>query len=184
MKTTTPFHPAKLENVRRQPRWTMTGLALGASVLLLTGCAQYAAMTQPGPFKPTATVVGAERGTVIAELGSPVVSTERGESLKETYKYLDGGGKNGPASKTARVVVYTAGDVFTVFLDQLLTWPVESYVFAGTSHAVTVDYIKGEGGFWCAKKVSDVDQGRAMTTDWFPQATPTVKDAGPVDTAK
>lgn len=135
-------------------------LAMGIGALMLTGCAQYAAMNQPKPFKPTASVVGAERATVTCELGAPVVSTTRNDQMTETYKYTDGGSKNNAASKTGRVIIYTAGDLFTIFLDQLLTWPLETYAFAGTSHVVTVDYVKGSDGFWWAKEVRDVEQGK------------------------
>lgn len=183
MKTTSKFNSLEIQSGRyRQRRLVLSCLAIGVGVLMLTGCAQYAAMNQPKPFKPTATVVGAERGAVTAELGSPIVSTERGDSLKETYKYADGGSKNKPASKTARVVVYSAGDVFTLFLDQLVTWPVETYAFAGTSHVVTVNYVKGSGGFWCAETISDVEAGKTNPNDSSLQDKSALKGASTVGT--
>jgi hypothetical protein len=133
-------------------------LAMGA--LILSGCAQYTAINQPKPFKPAASVVGAERSTVICELGQPVVSTERNDRLRDTYKYIDGGSGNGGASKTLRVILYTGGDLFTLWLDQLLTWPFETYTFGGTEHVVTVDYVKGSDSFWWAKEVRDVESGQ------------------------
>jgi hypothetical protein len=136
-------------------------LALGAGVLVVSGCAQYTAMNQPKPFKPTATVVGADRATVACELGAPLYRAERTNKLTETYKYFSGSSWNHPAGKTTRVVIYTAGDVFTLFLDQLLTWPFEAYTFAGTEHIVTVQYVRGENGSWQVQDMHDVNQGKS-----------------------
>jgi len=66
--------------------------------------------------------------------------------LTDNYKYVDGGGKNNGGSKTARVILYTAGDLFTIWLDQILTIPLEKFSFAGTDHSVTVDYTKSADG--------------------------------------
>ena len=130
------------------------------AVLLLTavfasGCAQVMALKQPKPFAPCALASGAKRTDIVGELGQPVSSEDRGHSLTDTYKYVDGGKKNCGGSKTARVVLYTAGDLFTCWLDQLIWMPVEKFAYAGIDHAVTVDYIKSENGVWIAKEVSD-----------------------------
>jgi len=132
--------------------------AAGAGGLLLCGCAQFKAMDQPKPFKPTTTVVGTKRVNVAGELGSPLNSEEQNGHLVDTYKYVDGGGKNNAGSKICRVVLYTAGDLFTLFLDQIITWPAETYGFAGTPHIVTVVYEKGSDGFWHIQEVTDVEQ--------------------------
>jgi hypothetical protein len=137
-------------------------LVLGS--VLLSSCAQCTAMKQPKPFKPTATVVGAKRADIAGELGNPVNSEQQNILLLETYKYVDGGGKNNGASKTGRVILYTAGDLFTIFLDQILTWPAEIYGFAGTTHIVTVEYIKQDDGFWHAKEIKDTVQGTSNHT--------------------
>jgi len=129
-------------------------------VLAGAGCAQYTALNQPKRFKPTAAVVGADRGDVTAELGAPVVSTERNTNLTETYRYVDGGSKNSAGLKIGRSVLYTGGDLFTLWLDQLVTWPLEKYGFAGTSHVVTVNYAKAADGFWRVTDVCDVEQGK------------------------
>jgi hypothetical protein len=128
--------------------------------VLLCGCAQYTAIKQPVPFRPTATVVGAKRVTVAGELGSPVSSEEETNHLLETYKYVDGGAKNNGASKTGRVILYSAGDLFTIFLDQILTWPAETYGFAGTTHIVTIEYSRGDDGYWQVKEIQDVVEGK------------------------
>lgn len=133
-------------------------ISICASILACSGCAQFKAMDQPKPFKPTATTVGAKRVNVAGELGSPVNSEESNGHLVETYKYVDGGGKNTTGSKVVRVVLYTAGDLFTIFLDQLITWPAESVAFAGTDHVVTIEYEKGDDGFWRIKSFTDEEQ--------------------------
>lgn len=133
-------------------------ISAGAVALLVCGCAQFKAMDQPKPFKPTATVVGAKRVNVAGELGNPINSEESNGHLVDNYKYVDGGGKNSAGSKICRVVLYTAGDLFTLFLDQIITWPAETYGFAGTPHLVTVEYEKGNDGFWHVTEVTDVEQ--------------------------
>ena len=83
---------------------------------MATGCAQYMAIKQPSPFKPACLDPGVKRINVIAELGQPVNAESNTNNLTEAYKYVDGEGKNSGTSKTVRVVLYTAGDIFTLFL--------------------------------------------------------------------
>ena len=130
--------------------------------LLASGCAQNMCIHQPSPFKPTSTVVGARRIAIVGELGQPVVSEPHGTNLVDTYKYVDGGSKNSGGSKTARVVLYTAGDVFTLFIDQIIWMPSEKYGFAGTDHVVIVDYAKSGDDLWHATKIDDQEvKGRS-----------------------
>jgi hypothetical protein len=148
--------------------------------MLACGCAQFKAMDQPKPFKPTATVVGAKRVSVAGELGSPIESEESNGRLVDTYKYVDGGGKNSTGSKVTRVVLYTGADVFTLFLAQLITWPTETAGFAGTTHVVTVEFEKGPDGFWRATSVSDVDQTSKTASVEIPKAqSPKAKAESP-----
>lgn len=149
-----------INHVLRHQTATWACVALMAGSVVLSGCAQYTAINHPKPFTPSATGVGAERATVTCELGAPVVSTQRDDRLTETYKYSDGRSRNSAGSKTSRVIIYTVGDVFTVCLDQLLTWPLETYAFAGKDHVVTVEYAKGSDGLWWAKEVRDVESGK------------------------
>jgi hypothetical protein len=125
------------------------------TAMLLSGCAQVMAMKQPKPFTPTTAVNGARRSAIIAEVGQPVTSEEATNTLTDTYKYVDGGGKNNGGSKTVRVILYTAGDLFTLFLDQIIWMPMEKFGFAGTDHVLTIDYVKSEDGHWNATAVDD-----------------------------
>ncbi|NIR43051.1 MAG: hypothetical protein GWN54_02245, partial [Gammaproteobacteria bacterium] len=74
-------------------------------------------------------------------LGAPSATSEgvEGETLRDTYLYTDGGGTNRFGGKAARILLYTAGDVFTAFLTQLIWMPAE-LVLDGTDYSATVDY--------------------------------------------
>ena len=123
--------------------------------VLACGCAQNMALRKPGPFSPTGLKPGVERTAVVAELGEPVSSKEKDSQLIEGYAYVDGGSMNSANGKTSRVVLYTAGDVFTLFLDQLIWMPTELYGFNGTDHSVTIEFAKSDGGVWQIKTVED-----------------------------
>lgn len=177
--------------MKAKPFYSRPGMRLGfISTLICTGsllvcsCAQFRAMDQPKPFKPTATTVGAKRVNISGELGAPLNSEENKGQLVDTYKYVDGGSKNSGGAKVGRIVLYTAGDLFTLFLDQLITWPAEIYGFAGTTHIVTVEYEKGSDGFWHAVSISDVEQeGKKKTENVEKAESPKAKaDASPTST--
>lgn len=117
--------------------------------------AEVMAIKQPKPFKPLCLTPGAKRVTIIGELGQPVNSEMHTNSVTDVYKYVDGGAKNDAASKTSRIIVYVAGDFVTLFLDQVVWIPTEAFGFAGTDHAVTVDYLKAEDDSWHANRIDD-----------------------------
>ena len=123
--------------------------------LLGSGCAQFMAIREPKPFKPASLASNVKRVDVIAELGQPLTSEQHSNVLTDAYAYVDGGSKNHGASKAGRIFVYTAGDVFTLFLDQIIWMPTEHFGFAGTDHSVIVDYAKGDDGFWRATDFQD-----------------------------
>ncbi len=130
--------------------------------LFATGCAQVMAIKQPRPFTPSTLITGAKRVDIVAELGQPLTSETHANQLIDAYRYVDGGQKNSGISKTGRVLVYTAGDLFTCWLDQVIWIPAEAFGFPGTVHAVTVDYSKSEDGFWRAATIENkVVKGRA-----------------------
>jgi hypothetical protein len=132
---------------------TMFPLALVG--LFGTGCADIMAIKQPSPFTPSTLVTGTKRVDIIGELGQPVTSETHTNGLTDAYKYVDGGSKNNGGSKTVRVILYTGGDLCTLFLAEIIWMPTEIIGFAGTDHAVTVDFTKAEDGFWRAAKIED-----------------------------
>jgi len=139
-----------------------TLLFVALLTVLVGGCAQNMCINEPKPFSPSATVVGARRIAIIGELGQPLVSEPQGSNLVDTYKYVDGGAKNSGESKTARVVLYTAGDIFTCFIDQIIWMPSEKFGFAGTDHVVIVDYAKSDDNLWHATRIDNQElKGRS-----------------------
>jgi len=128
-------------------------LALGG--LLASGCAQNMALNKPGPFTPACLKPGVERTEIIAELGHPVSSKQQDRLLTEDYKYVDGGSNNSIDAKTGRVWLYSAGDLFTLFIDQIVWVPIEKFSLTGTEHTVIVEYTKSDDGVWQAKNVED-----------------------------
>jgi hypothetical protein len=136
--------------------------------VLTSGCAQIMAIEQPSPFTPTCLKPGVKRMDVIAELGQPVTTENHNNLLADGYKYVDGGSKNSGASKTCRVVLYTAGDFFTIFLDQIIWMPSEKFGFAGTDHSVMIEYVKSDDGVWQAKTIEDKAlKGRSTKKEEF-----------------
>ena len=106
-------------------------------------------------FKPTTLTQGTKRMMVQGELGTPVSSEDHGSKVVDMYKYTDGGEKNNGASKTGRILLYTGGDLFTCWLDQIIWMPAEEFGFDGTDHVVTVDYSKSSEGSYLINKVED-----------------------------
>lgn len=113
---------------------------IALTLCLSSGCAQVMAIRQPAPLDRNLLAVGTDRTVVIGVLGAPVTTEDRGDGGRtEIYKYVDGGQKNAWWSKTGRVVLYTAGDVFTAWLAQIVWMPLE-LAFRGTEYASTVGY--------------------------------------------
>ena len=144
----------------------MKGLiVLGGSLALLgtSGCAQYIAYKQPSPMDRSVLASGADRSRIAGTLGAPVSKEDNGDgTITETYKYDDGGAKNSAASKTARIVFYTAGDLFTVFLDQIIWMPLE-LAFRGTPYTADVTYEKVDRR-WVATAYKEVDLNNQQVT--------------------
>jgi hypothetical protein len=139
-------------NSKRRSRFI---LSLVLASLVASGCAQFMAFNQPAPFTPVSLNPGVKRMHVIAELGQPVDTETQTNLLTDNYKYVDGGAKNNGVSKTCRVVIYTAGDLFTLFLDQIVWMPSEKFGFAGTYHSVIIEYTNAPDGTWHASTIQN-----------------------------
>jgi hypothetical protein len=123
---------------------------------MASGCAQVIAIRQANPINRNLLAVGADRTVVIGVLGAPVTAEDQTEGGRtEVYKYVDGGIKNAWWSKTGRVVVYTAGDVFTAFLDQIIWMPLE-LAFRGNEYAATVAYDR-DGERWSVRHYEEIE---------------------------
>lgn len=134
-------------------------LALLCWVFAATGCAQVMAYRQPPPLDRDFLQPGVERPVVAGRLGEPTSSEEHpGEgTLTESYSYADGGVVNGWGGKTGRIILYTAGDVFTLFLSQVLWMPAE-LLMDGTDYYTTVDYERRPiDDHWVAARIVERD---------------------------
>jgi hypothetical protein len=141
------------------------GKKIGAILLLFcvaggTGCAQMMAACKPGPLDRSVLEVGAYRSEIVASLGSGRGRLGKGSVTRtEHYDYMDGGKKNSVSSKVGRIVLYTAGDVFTLFLSQILFMPIET-VFAGMQYRASVDYQLYTDGTWRVQDFTEAPRGR------------------------
>ena len=138
-----------------------------------SGCAQYIAYNQPSPLDRSVLANGADRSHVEGTLGMPVAKEKNDDgTITETYKYTDGGAKNNAASKTGRILLYTAGDLFTLWLDQIIWMPLE-LAFRGTPYTADVTYEKVDRQ-WVATSLKEVDLDDHKVTKVF-EERPTAK---------
>jgi hypothetical protein len=97
---------------------------VGTILVLCSGCATYVAVNMPGPAKDNEVAVGMHRQDVERTLGVGSSSQYDNSGLTTVrYEYADGP----PQGSKTRAIVYVAGDVFTVFLSELIFWPIELY---------------------------------------------------------
>jgi hypothetical protein len=139
-------------------------LSLVAS-LVLAGCAQFMAFQHPGHLTCRDDILreGVDRSLVVACLGPPAITDERlvgdKQVLSDTHLYEDGGAKNQGISKVGRTVLYTVGDVLTLFLTQLIWMPTEALLLDATKRQASIDYERGYDGRWRATGVTDSEVG-------------------------
>jgi hypothetical protein len=81
------------------------------ALVSLNGCSIYKALDQPGPADLAGIGVGIPRQTIITKLGAPKMIDTTKEGLKQDVFEFQSGFHQ--ASK-ARVILYLAGDVFTL----------------------------------------------------------------------
>jgi hypothetical protein len=134
-------------------------MRLAALVLVLAvevGCAQYMAIRAPGPIDRDVLQPGAERTRIAATFGAPIVTNDTAPGkVIDTYNYEDGGKRNPALPKAGRVILYTAGDVFTLFLDQVLWMPAE-LLMAATEYSANVEYQqRASDGRWIALRITE-----------------------------
>ena len=119
-------------------------MRIGAIVIMLlaTGCAQYMAIQQPSDIRTNRVRLGVDRLVVVHAYGPADSSEELDDgSLREFYSYQDGRVINRPGMKALRIILYTAGDVFTLFLSQVIWIPIELFL-EGNEDTVVVTYEK------------------------------------------
>lgn len=100
----------------------MIMLTLVAFISTQTACSVYKAATQPPPADLQGIGVGTPRQELILRLGAPKFSdTDPQGHKQDTFEFFSG--LHG-ASK-ARIILYLAGDVFTLCLAEIIFWPLE-----------------------------------------------------------
>lgn len=107
-----------------------------AGVAALAGCSIYSAATAPAPIDYKHVEVGQSRSMVISTLGVPKYTDVQGDMKMDHFEFTSG---YHPASK-ARVILYAAGDVFTLGAAELIFWPIELGALQGDECRGTVDY--------------------------------------------
>jgi len=90
----------------------------------------------PEPVEYKEITVGGTRLEAMSRLGLPKISNRKGNYKIDTYEFFDG---YHSASK-ARIILYLAGDIFTLGLAEFIFWPLEATVFDGDRCRATVIY--------------------------------------------
>lgn len=126
-------------------------------MLALGGCAQTMAIEQPGPLtcRPSVLQMGVERTAVVGCLGSPTETVAGVGTLNDSFVYRDGRGRNATWSKVGRVFLYTAGDLFTLFLSQVIFMPTEHLLLKASEYRASVDYEPDGEGMWRVNHVTE-----------------------------
>jgi hypothetical protein len=105
-------------------------------VMLFQGCSIYKAAHQEPPCPVEKVKVGCSRTEVMGILGSPEQSEVVEGQRTDVYEFVDGL----PGSSKSRILLYLAGDVFTVGLAELVFWPMEETLLDGREGRAVVIY--------------------------------------------
>jgi hypothetical protein len=111
---------------------------LGILLILCTpGCASWVAMNQPGPTEDEFVQVGMHRAEVEQILRTGGNSyAEPDEHTRVRYQYSDGAHQG----SKARILVYLAADLFTLFLSEIIFWPIELAVQQDSERTAEAEY--------------------------------------------
>lgn len=134
--------------------------ALRIAVALATagslGCAQTLALRQPGPLECRETLaVEVARADVVACLGAPDETVDTQDGLLDIFTYEDGRGRNATWSKVGRTFLYTIGDLFTLFLTQLIFVPAEALALEAVDYRAYVKYAADDSGRWRVVEIEE-----------------------------
>lgn len=150
-----------------------------AGVAALAGCSIYSAATAPPPVDYKHVEVGQSRGMVINTLGAPKYTDVQGDTKTDHFEFTSG---YNPASK-ARIILYVAGDFFTLGAAELIFWPIELAALQGDECRGSVDYdannhvvayaINSRGGeaLWTSPPATLAATQAAASTEAPPAAT-------------
>jgi hypothetical protein len=115
----------------------MLGVCAAISVFISSGCASYVAMNQPAPTDDQLVGIGMHRAEVeqILRTGGSAYQ-EPNDHVRVRYEYSDGAHQG----TKARVLLYIAADLFTLFLSELIFWPIELAVQQNAERTAAADY--------------------------------------------
>lgn len=111
-------------------------LLMAVALLIGSGCSVYMAAKQPRAKDLSVLKEGTPRSHVIAELGAPAWSGEKGGNKVDVFAFTQG---YSAGAKAGRAFFHGAADVFTLGLWEVIGTPVES-VASGTEMKVEVIY--------------------------------------------
>lgn len=111
-------------------------LLMAVMLLMSSGCSVYMAAKQPRAKDLSVLKEGTPRSHVIAELGAPAWSGEKGGNKVDVFAFTQG---YSAGAKAGRAFFHGAADVFTLGLWEVIGTPVES-VASGTEMKVEVIY--------------------------------------------
>ncbi len=111
-------------------------LLLASLFVMNSGCSVYMASTQPGERDISVLKEGASRSQVIAALGAPIWSGEKGGGKVDVFRFTQGYSKG---AKVGRALFHGVADVLTLGLWEVLGTPIE-VVASGTDTKVELTY--------------------------------------------
>jgi len=123
--------------------------------MVLPGCSIYKAATAPPPIALENVKNGASRITIVGTLGIPKMSETKTGSKSDVYEFVNGSYEG----TKVRILLYVAGDIFSIGLAELLFWPIELGFGQGTAGRAVVTYgmddiaksvmlVKADGSPW------------------------------------
>ncbi len=102
----------------------------------LAGCSVYSAAKAPPPVDFEKIQLGSQRGLVIDTLGKPTYSENKDNQLVDYFSFIDGN----HAGTKSRIILYVAGDLFTLCLAEVIFWPLEEFALQGAERKAFVKY--------------------------------------------
>jgi len=99
-------------------------VVLSFALILNQGCASFKALNMDGPKYAENLQVGNHRSLVETTVGTNGRVYKDGEITRANYQYLDG---PHPGTKV-RAILYLGADIFTLFLSEIIFWPLEMAV--------------------------------------------------------
>jgi hypothetical protein len=120
----------------------MNGLIgfLLCTLLTCQGCSIFCAANAPEPIHVEQLQTGKDRNSIISILGMPNSTESLNNERTDTHEFTSG---YDPATKF-RILVYLAGDVFTLGFAELVFWPLEVMALQGDEGRAVITYDQGD----------------------------------------